>query len=459
MQGSIFGVKKRLSDKIPQFIDFGSCNDHHIANGLKHGVSEYDTDIQQALVNVYMDIGGAKGKGLKKKKEFEELCSSIGLTPQQFKKFCSTRFRIIRECIKPVLSNWDGIVLYYSQVTKSTERQQGLKSFFVDREMMNYLNFSFIQAAIRELIEAIDYFEMRDVLLHEIRRKMEELLRNQIQKFHNEFAVKKADDNIEHAYKKSGAKLLEINLDDEKTLLKKKRIFIGQQATSFIESLDLKPNNPQLKIFYENVLKFHKTVASKLMVYFETGLRSTEVEYVSSFSPRSVTLISTGHKMNYLAKRFSKVMDNIEPQGGLDLIAEEIRSFTTDDNVASWSDKKYEEFWTDVSMLTEEETEWKKYPTLGRFALALGTAFDSNSEAERAFSVQTDIHRNPRRNLMGHDTFDAHMQIHFGVEGKGSKELCSKCNDHKAAQTRPPHHCHCNVAEGSEVMKNNCKTA
>ena len=60
---------------------------------------------------------------------------------------------------------------------------------------------------------------------------------------------------------------------------------------------------------------------------------------------------------------------------------------------------------------------------------------------------------------MGQDTFDAHMQIHFGVEGKGSKELCSKCNDHKVAQTRPPHHCHCNVAEVSEVMKTNCKTA
>ena len=122
MQGSISGIKKHLSDKIPQFIDFGSCNDHHIANGLKHGVSEYDTDIQQALVNVYMDIGVPKGKGLKKKKEFEEVCSSIGLTPQPFKKFCSTRFRIIRECIKPVLSNWDVIVLYYSQVTKPTER-------------------------------------------------------------------------------------------------------------------------------------------------------------------------------------------------------------------------------------------------------------------------------------------------------------------------------------------------
>ena len=30
MQGGKTGVKKQLSEKIPQFVDFGACNDHHM---------------------------------------------------------------------------------------------------------------------------------------------------------------------------------------------------------------------------------------------------------------------------------------------------------------------------------------------------------------------------------------------------------------------------------------------
>ena len=103
-------MKKLLAGKVPQFVDMGSCNDHHISNALKHRVKEFDSDIQESLVHIYMDIGGAKGRGLKEKKEFEAVCESIGLKPMPFKKFCSTRFRIIRDCIKPVLHNWEGII-------------------------------------------------------------------------------------------------------------------------------------------------------------------------------------------------------------------------------------------------------------------------------------------------------------------------------------------------------------
>ena len=48
---------------------------------------------------------------------------------------------------------------------------------------------------------------------------------------------------------------------------------------------------------------------------------------------------------------------------------------------------------------------WIKYRVLPRFAFAFGTLFNYNSESKRAFSVQTDIHRNPKRNLMLHETW------------------------------------------------------
>ena len=202
MQGNKTGVKKRLSDIIPQFIDLGSCNDHHLSNALKHGVTAFDTDIQQALVNIYMDIGGAKGKGLKKKKAFETVCGNIGLKPRPLKKFCTTRFRSIRDCIIPVLENWYGIVKYYSQVKKPTDRQKLLKAYFVDREWMSLLKMKFVIASARELIEGIDFFEKRAPLLHNAREKMETILRSQILKLHDETAVKEVDDIQEETIRK-----------------------------------------------------------------------------------------------------------------------------------------------------------------------------------------------------------------------------------------------------------------
>ena len=62
------GVKKLLGDKVPGIVDLGSCNDHHLANSMKHGVEAFDSDVPNILVNIFIDLGGAKGYGLKKKK-------------------------------------------------------------------------------------------------------------------------------------------------------------------------------------------------------------------------------------------------------------------------------------------------------------------------------------------------------------------------------------------------------
>jgi hypothetical protein len=88
----------------------------------------------------------------------------------------------------------------------------------------------------------------------------------------------------------------------------------------------------------------------------------------------------------------------------------------------------------------------------------MATAFISNSETERAFSVQTDIHRDPKRNLMLQETFEAHMQIHYGIEGQATKEKCEKCVSYKLSQSKVPHHCHCVAAEISDKMLNDTKT-
>ena len=67
MKGTKSGVITRMIKEIPQLRSTGSCNGHNLANALKHASEKFNPDIKLALVDLYQDIGGAKGKGLKKK--------------------------------------------------------------------------------------------------------------------------------------------------------------------------------------------------------------------------------------------------------------------------------------------------------------------------------------------------------------------------------------------------------
>ena len=265
--------------------------------------------------------------------KFGQIWSDFCPKSQIFK--ISTYIFFMSFCITPVLFNWEGIVKYYATVKNPTERQLLLQAYFVDREM-SLLSMNFIQAAIRELIEAIDYFEQRSFLLHEARRKIENLLRSQILKIHCEPAVKEVDDDLETVKNRTGKELREVNLNDPATLLKK--------ASSLIQSLELNPNAPQLDKFFASVYTFHKTVASLLMKYFETGLKCTELEYMTAFSPRNRTAISTPFQMKYLAhfQNLSRILSL--KQGWIALKKKSIPSLLMM-KFSGISETNYEGFW------------------------------------------------------------------------------------------------------------------
>ena len=137
---------------------------------------------------------------------------------------------------------------------------------------MTFLKIKFVYGGIRELVEGIYYFEKRDSLAHEIRSKMESLLRSQFLKFHNETAVNEVGNDLISIHKKTGAELLVVNVDDKERLLSKRKVFVDQEVSGFIKSLSLHPKSAQLKLFYESVYTFHKVVTRYLVKYFQIGL-------------------------------------------------------------------------------------------------------------------------------------------------------------------------------------------
>ena len=180
------------------------------------------------------------------------------------------------------------------------------------------------------------------------------------------------------------------------TVLSKRKVFIGQEASKLIRPWDLNPDSSQLNWFFEAIFRFYQKLVGNLLGYFKTALKSTELSYMSSLAPENRTNITTSYQVKYLATTFSKVANNISQFGGQETLRKDIDNYTVDDKLVNVDAKKitYEEYWDKVGALKEDD--WSRYEVLPRFAKALGTIFNSSSKTERAFSVQSDIHRDPR---------------------------------------------------------------
>ena len=64
-------ILSKMGHPIPQLVSTGSCNSYNCSNTMQHSTQAFDPDMKSALVDLHQDLGGAKGRGLKKKKEFE----------------------------------------------------------------------------------------------------------------------------------------------------------------------------------------------------------------------------------------------------------------------------------------------------------------------------------------------------------------------------------------------------
>ena len=95
MIGCHKGVVTKFQEHVKECHYTGSCNRHNLGNTLGHALEAFCSDTKHMFVDIYEDLGGAKGKGTKKMKEFENFCLSRGVVAKPFKKFISVRFRAL----------------------------------------------------------------------------------------------------------------------------------------------------------------------------------------------------------------------------------------------------------------------------------------------------------------------------------------------------------------------------
>ena len=450
MMGCKTGVQTRLKEEVPDLHVTGQCSAHNLSNALQYAVEGFDPDIKPVCVDVYQDLGGAKGQGLKRKKEFEILCNSIGHIALPFKKFVNVRFRTIRGCHEPILGNYEAMVKYYSSIKKPKGRQEHLKSFFVDRQDMSKLKLYFVYAASEDLTAAIDFFEQRKVNVHNCSEKLEKILLAQMRKVIDESELMTLD-REEKVIRKSREELINLDVDNSK-LLSDKKIFIGSETEKFIKELGLSPTSKQLTWFYDAVKRYHKVAVKRLQKYFATALQSSVVDNLTGLGPTKQTQRGTKRKLKSLANSYPKVVNNIQIDS-MDKLRREIDEYVEDEDVKQIDKSSgYECYWKEVASL--KDGGWSRYEILPSFANAMSTLYISNSEVERWFSLMNVVHQNKSRNCISQETLNSILHIKSGVENKQIRKDCEKCTSDSDLG-----HCHCSQMDISGAIRESCRKA
>ena len=451
------GLLKKLSDEIQCLHNTGHCRCHDLSNTMQHATEAFNPDLTFALVDIYQALGGEKGTGSSKMKRFQASCKSRGHNPKPFKKFVKVRFRSIRTCIEPVLYNYEEIVYFFknikSKTTKPSPRDQRLIEMFVERELETKLSLKFIYAATMEMSSKIDFFEQNKANVANITEVIEAVLLDQLQKVFEDSELKILDPETAELRKKSNAELVLIDVDIAERL-SNKEIFIGNEASKMIKSLGLSANSSQLKWFFDKVMKFHITAVKFMMKYLTTPLTSPIMESLTALGQKKQSHVLTERKIKFLVSKYSKVVVNIDPLDGMDVIKKEIKSYVVDEDIKMFEENlSYEDYWQQVSNLTIGDG-WRKYEVLPFFAIAMGSKFNSNSEVERSFSLMNYIHQNKNRNCLSQDSLNNILIIKSAVDSKTNKENCRICCNKLSTK-----HCHCSSVEITEKIRQSCRKA
>ena len=318
---------------------------------------------------------------------------------------------------------------------------------------MTRLILKFVYAATADLSTGIDFFEQDEVQVHCAQEKMRDLLYQQMSKVVVEEKLKNLDDegNDDTFSKKSGRELLQVAITPE-VLLSEKKMFVGNEVQKDIKDLGLTPTSPQLSWLMKMVQTFHTTVATNMQKYFETALKSEAMVSMSGLAPGKHNHVLTTRKLKTLVNKYSKVVDNIQLQGGMDKVKWEIEQYSLDEDVGDLKETSFEDFWLAVAEL--KDGVWQKYEVLPRFALAMGAKFNDTSAVERKFSDMNLLHQNKQRNRMSQELLGAHLHVKHGVESKENRKNCTKCQQGIKTQ-----HCHCDKVKIDEEMRRRCKKA
>ena len=327
------------------------------------------------------------------------------------------------------------------------------------------LELKFLSGSLEFIDRKIDFFERNDAQIHNLYAEMGSILSRQIQVFMKESVLIKEIDEEQNVVYKQFKELLEVDSKNEANWKARSDISLGSQAEEYLKKLGLSKDSQHLNNFFKfKVFPFYSKIVEMLQKYFTKGLNSEVLAACSFLAPAKRNAPALLSKMKYLGFKYEKVLKQYsDSTNHIDEFESQVINYQRLEVEEAVLELPFNDYWMEIGKVTVGG-EKRGLKLLSKFALGLGTQFNSNSKIERQFKAQSSIHTDKNRNKLEQDMFDSYLTIKSGVESLKIKELCGKCKrnamkiaDGEVKNPRP--HCHCCYAKPSDKMMENCRTA
>ncbi|XP_067211624.1 protein FAM200A-like, partial [Linepithema humile] len=311
--------------------------------------------------------------------EFQEF---FNVERNKILKLSNTRWLILHKCIVRLLDNWEVLKNFFVLAVVEDKLQSA-------EIILNQLNDNFIKAYLLFLKYSLNFFnnfnalfQSRKVLIHTLFENSQRLIREIGQNFLIPQAVKC---------------IVDLNIDDNKNIQDINNIYVGPECESFLETLSSECAQ-EIKL---NCLQFYITAVREMLK--RLPYRDTVFEQLMFLQPKIALYDESRVKFKDLTFIATRI-------GNIDItkLAFEWRilpSVFTNEEKEELASLEIDAMWKRILEFKNFNGE-KMFQNLESLVEVVLSFPHSNAEAERIFSIVTDI-KTKKRNQLSNETVSA----------------------------------------------------
>lgn len=298
-------------------------------------------------------------------------------------KLSNTRWLSFQKCVERLLENWEPLKSYFILAVVEDQSKSA-------ETILEHLNNNCIKAYLLFLKYSLNFFnnfnaqfQSRNILVHKLYIESQQL----IFKFAKNFVNFNVLDNI-----------FNLDLNDKKNIRHINDIYVGPECESFLVTLPLECAQ-QIRI---KCLEFYVTAVQEML----KRLPCKDILFKQlTFLDPQIALYDQGRNkirdLNYIATRIHREYINMSQ-----LYNEWIMLPSAfDEQKIELTSLEIDEMWNNI--LNSKNSEGTKiFPNLESLVNIVLSFPHSNAEAERIFSIVTDV-KNKKRNRISNDTLSA----------------------------------------------------
>lgn len=325
-------------------------------------------------------------------KEFQEF---FNVEKKKILKLSKTRWLSLHNCVVRILENWDVLRNYFTLAAiedKSQSAEQILVEFN-DNSIKAYLLFLKYSLHFFNSFNAL--FQSRNILIHKLYLSSQQIIHQIALNF-------MVPETLKH--------ISTLNVDDEKNFKHLTDINVGPECESFLRT---QPLEFVLKIKL-NCLNFYKTALKEMVkrlpyndtLFEELTFLNAKIALYDESRVKVNDLSSIAIRLENIDITKLAVEWNILPTIFNDVEKKELASL------------KIDEMWKKILDFKDFNDE-KMFPNLELLVESVLTFPHSNAEAERIFSIVTDV-KNKKRNSLCDDTISAICKIRSSFQAENT---------------------------------------